>query len=228
MRIWVTREEPTDGPLSSALRARGLKPIIEPVIEKRVCAEPATLITQLTPQDWLILTSPFAIEVVGTAPGARIPRVGVVGRPSADLARSMGLRVELVSEDGHGKGLFDALRDRVNTGVVCYPRSDKADAPHAWADVELRSPVLYETCTRRFDRSIIQRVDVIAVASPSAVHAVGRVDKPFASIGRVTSQALRGIGVEPWVEANPPSFAALAAAIADRASGDANPPHSAP
>jgi uroporphyrinogen-III synthase len=189
-------------------------PVLEPVIEKRLVREPVDVLGRLGPDDWLVLTSPFAIEAVRACAAARIPRVAVVGAPSARLAAELGLRVELTSPEGHGAGLFGELRKRAGGGKVCYPRSSQASPPEPWPGVELESPVLYETMMRNFDRTVIQRVDVVAVASPSAVRAVGRVPLPFASIGRVTSAAVRELGCEPWVEAKPPSFEALAAAIA--------------
>jgi uroporphyrinogen-III synthase len=126
--------------------------------------------------------------------------------------------VELVSAGGDGKSLFEELRRNVLGGKVCYPRSALVSPPQAWADVELSSPVLYETAPRPFDRSVIDRVDVVAVASPSAVEAVGRVDLPFASIGPSTSDALRRLGIEPWVEAAERSFDSLAETIAAQGS----------
>lgn len=56
--------------------------------------------------------------------------------------------------------------------------------------------------------------DVVTVTSASAVHAVGPLVLPFASIGPSTSKALRELGVEPWIEAAEPNFDALASAIA--------------
>ena len=114
-------------------------------------------------------------------------------------------------------GLFAELHGRVASGTVCYPRSARAAAPKAWRGVELRSPVLYDTFARTYDPTIVGRVDVVAVASPSAVQVVGPVKLPFASIGRVTSAAIRRLGCEVWAEADPPSFEALAEAIADQA-----------
>jgi len=214
MHVWVTRDEQPDGPLCSALRAHGLDPVLEPVLERCIVCDPADAVGTLSPHDWLVLTSPYAIEAVRTCEPARVPRVAVVGEPSAKLARSYAMRVELISPDGHGAALFAELHNLANSGVVCYPRSAQAAPPDAWPGVELRCPVLYDTLAREFDRGIVARVDIVAVASPTAVRAVGRVDLPYASIGRSTSAAIRALGREPWVEADPPSFAALAAAIA--------------
>jgi uroporphyrinogen-III synthase len=216
MIVWVTRDEPADGPLSAALRAHGLTVIHEPVLERRVVAQAAEIIGQLGPDDWLVLTSPYAIEAAACE-AARTPRVAVVGEPSRRVAQACGLRVELVSTGGHGASLFRELRSRATSGVVCYPRSARAAIPTPWPGVELRSPVLYETNPRAFDRAVIEQVDVVAVVSPSAVLAIGPLDLPFASIGPTTSAALRKAGREPWVEAPTPSFEALAAAIAAQA-----------
>jgi uroporphyrinogen-III synthase len=82
--------------------------------------------------------------------------------------------------------------------------------------VELISPVLYETVERGFDTTVVNRVDVVAVSSPSAIRAVGVVALPVASIGPTTSAAIRRLGMEPWVEAPAPSFESLAQAIRDK------------
>jgi uroporphyrinogen-III synthase len=196
--------------------AHGLQPVLEPVVTRRVIADPAEAVGQLGPDDWLVLTSPYAIEAA-VCPAARVPQVAVVAEPSRRLAESLGLRVKLVSSGGDGRSLFAELRTRATTGKVCYPRSSKAKVPEAWPGVELRSPVLYETTARDFDHSVVGRVDVVSVASPSAVNAIGRLDLPFASIGATTSAAIRKLGREPWLQAPKPSFEALAAAIADQA-----------
>ena len=216
MIVWVTREEPSDGPLCTALRASGLRAVLEPVIQRRVLSKANEVIGDLGPDDWLVLTSPYAIEAAACE-AARIPRVAVVAEPSRRAAEARGMRVELVSSGGDGKSLFAELRSKVASGKVCYPRSSLAKVPQSWPGVELHCPVLYETVARAFDRTVIEKVNVVSVASPSAVRAVGRVDLPFASIGPTTSAAIRQIGRRPWVEAPMPSFDSLAAAIAAQA-----------
>ncbi len=234
MRVWVTRDEPPDGPLSTALRNVGLEVVLEPVIEKRIChAGPAgEAIRRLSADDWLVLTSPFAIEAAITVAGeaARVPRVAVVAEPSSKAAESRELRVALISPGGDGESLFAELRKRATGCRVCYPRSSLAKPPDTWPGITLDSPVLYETTPRAFDAGVINRIDVIAVASPSAVQAIataaegasGTHPTPprFASIGPATSAAVRALGQEPWVESVSRSFESFAGAINDRA----NPP----
>lgn len=220
MRVWVTRDEPPDGPLSTALRNAGLTPVLEPVIARRVLSDAAEAIGKLGANDWLVLTSPFAVESVALEP-ACVPKVAVVGKFSAEAARSRGFRVTLVSVGADAKSLFNELRERVVRGKVCYPRSSLANPPDPLPGVELFSPVLYDTSRREFDETVLGRADVITVASPSAVDAIAAMglqlrDQRIASIGATTSNALRSHTLEVWLEAPNRSFESLARAIADR------------
>jgi uroporphyrinogen-III synthase len=195
--------------------------VLEPVLERRLVTDAADIIGQLGPDDWLVLTSVYAVEAVAPQP-ARRPRVAVVGEASRSAAMAKGFHVELVSAEGTGESLFASLREEVQSGNVCFPRSSLAKVPRPWPGVEVISPILYETVPRSFDPGIVHRVDVVCVASPSAVEAVGPVDLPFASIGPTTSAAIRRLGKEPWVEAPQPSFESLASAIRTRAIDDAS------
>jgi uroporphyrinogen-III synthase len=213
-RVWVTRDEGTDGPLCAALRSRGLEAVLERVIERRVVADVAPQLAQLGPSDWLVLTSPFAIESL--PPGRWECRVAVVGEASRQSALARGLRVELVSENGSGAGLWGRLREMTSRGVVLHPRSGLATPPAAWGAVRIEAPVLYRTLIRDFDPSVARRVAAAAVASASAARAIIGVSglPRVASIGPSTSAALRAGGVTPWVEAPAPTLDALAGGIA--------------
>ncbi len=214
VRVWVTRDEPRDGRLSTALRKVGLTPVWEPVLERHIVDDAGEEIARLGPEDWLVLTSAFAVEAIAakrTCPA----RIAVVGAATDKAVRARGLQVDLVASDKTGRSLFDDLRTKVSKGMICYPRSSLADAPVPWPGVELICPVVYETRARDFDRSVISRVDVISVASPSAVAAVGLADRPFASIGPSTTAAVRKLGREPWIEAPDRSFESLAQSIAN-------------
>lgn len=215
LRIWVTRDEDKDGALCAALQACDLTPVLEPVLERRVLADALDILAELGADDWLVLTSPYAITAAAQSPHARVPRVALVGEPSRKIAESHGLRVELVSQSASGKSLFAELHGIATAGRVVYLRSSLTREPKPWGKVSLDSPVLYETVTREFDRSVIDRVDGVAVASPSAVSAIGPLDLPFASIGPTTTAALKRLGIDPWVEAPTPSFDALASVIAE-------------
>jgi len=212
MRVWVTRDEDEHGLLCSALRGAGQTPVLEPVVVRRVVNDCALVIGQLQSDDWLVLTSPFAVRSVAEQQ-AQKPNVAVVGDASAAAAEARGFRVELVSPDGDAESLFAELRQRLRTGKVCYARSTRAVPPKSWGNVEIISPVLYETTPREFDRTVVERVDIVTVVSPSAVEALDAVDLPFASLGPTTTKALRKLKIKPAVQAKQRNFASLAAAI---------------
>jgi uroporphyrinogen-III synthase len=190
--------------------------VLEPVLERRVVSDAAEEIGRLGPDDWLVLTSVYAIEAVAPEP-SKVPRVAVVAEASRRAAEARGFRVELIASGGDAKSLFGELRRKVNRGKVCYPRSSLARPPDPWPGIELLSPILYTTGPRDFDREVVNRVDAVSVVSPSAVEAVGPVDLPFASIGPSTSAAIRKLGREPWIEAPQRSFESLAQALAGQA-----------
>ncbi len=212
MKVWVTRDEPLGGPLSTALRAAGLDVVNEPVKARSVLTDAHDDIAALTAGDWLVLTSVFAIEAVA-ADVATVPQVAVLGDASRRAAEARGFRVVLVS-GGDAMSLFDELFSRPPRTTICYPRSSQAKLPDVPPGVNLVSPVLYETVPLPFRRSVLEEADLVAVTSPSAVRAIGRVDLPFASIGQSTSATLRELGTTAWIEAPRPSFKSLARAIA--------------
>lgn len=210
--VWVTRDEPAGGPLAATLRVAGLSVLHEPVLTRNTLTDAADQIAALTRDDWLVLTSAFAIGAVAGRV-AKVPRVAVVGNASRRAAESRGFRVVLVGR-GDATSLFEELFAHVGHGVICYPRSSETTVPKPPPGVNLVSPVLYQTVPRPFRRTAFADADIIAVTSPTAVRAIGHADLPFASIGPLTSAALRENGITPCVEAPQRSFQSLATAIA--------------
>lgn len=217
-RIWVTRDEPSGGPLSQALTTVGLIPIHCPVVHRTQVGNASDELAQLGEDDWLVLTSAYAVDCLDPK-RARVPRTACVGTSTDAHARSHGMRVELVNKDGDAAALWKALQQEAQSGIICHPRSTLAVSPPAWEGVTILSPIVYETMGIAFDRSIIERVDAAAVASASAAKSIGRVTLPLASIGPTTSRAIRDLGMEPWLEAPIPTFVSLAEAIAERRNG---------
>src|SRR5215475_12535698 len=100
-RVWVTRDEPPEDELSTALRNAGLEPVLEPVVRRARLADAMAELAQLRRDDWLLLTSAFALEclAIDSIPGGdEAPSVAVVGRATEAVALARGLRVELVGE----------------------------------------------------------------------------------------------------------------------------------
>lgn len=214
MKVWVTRDEPPDGPLCCALKAAQLDVLHEPVLLRKVLTDARSEISSLGPDDWLVLTSIYAIKAVAEDV-ARVPKIAVVGEASRNAAERRGFRVVLVSSGGTSQDLFDELFEQSDGSTICYPRSSLATLPEIPQTIRMTCPILYETNQREFCKDILRQADVVAVTSASAVQAIGPLALPFASIGPSTSKALREIGVEPWVEAAEPNFDALASVIVD-------------
>ncbi len=215
--VWVTRDEPSHGPLAMALKHAGLTPVVEPVLETKAVSDARKEIATLEPDDWLVLTSPRAILAVAL-PEALVPRVAVVGRVSAEIARSIGLRVEFVSSTGDASGVWQHIQQNAVGMRVCFPRSSRTALARI-KGVDLCSPILYEVNNRCFDQNIMQTVDVVCFASPSAVHSVaeqlGTITIPAATIGPTTTHAVEQVGWPLLIESPQRNFASLAAAIAD-------------
>ncbi len=213
MKIWVTRDEPPDGPLGAALRALGLEVVHEPVIARNALTDARQEIARLGPDDWLVLTSVYAIESVA-GDVARVPQIAVVSESSRSAAEARGFHVALVSKGGTAKSLFSELFVLAHGTTVCYPRSSQAEQPEVGPGITFVSPVLYETIARPYRKAVVDEIDIVTVTSASAVRAIGVLTLPFASIGPSTTAALGEIGIEPWVESPQPSFDSLAKAIA--------------
>jgi uroporphyrinogen-III synthase len=213
-QIAVTRDEPPEGELSTALRQVGLEPLWCPVVQRRVIADLRPLLERLGTADWLVLTSAYAAEALAELPLRA--RVAVVGKATEAVARAKGWDVGLISPDGTGEGLFRALCAAIGgAAIVCYPRSSKAALPAPIHGVELLAPVIYETSARAFDRGQLHRADVVTFTSPSAVaEGAGPGLKRPAAIGPTTAAALRRHGQEPWLECRGADFEEFARAIA--------------
>jgi uroporphyrinogen-III synthase len=214
-RIWVTRDEGSDGPLCRALAAAGLEPVCAPVVSRRIVADLAATLAGLGPSDWLVLTSPYTINNV---PAHLIGcRTAVVGEASRQAAAARGIRVDLVSAEANGVSLWRDLAARLEGGErICYPRSDLANPPAEIGGMKIDSPVFYSTLPCPFDAALVRDAAAAAVASPSAARVVAGLKPPprCGSIGPTTSAALRSSGIEPWLESPSASFESLAAAIA--------------
>jgi uroporphyrinogen-III synthase len=215
--VWVTRDEPEDGELCRALREVGLEAVWSPVLQRRLRPDVIDVVRGLQRDDWLVLTSRYAIEAI---PAAFVhARVAVVGQASADAARAKGWRVERESPDGTGRGLWDSLRsDMAGARRLCYPRSSLAPWPEPIKGVDMSSPILYETAPKPFDLITARRVDIVTVCSPSAAEALSSVPQlpRAAALGPTSAAALRRFGIEPWLEVRNATFEAFAGAIAEK------------
>lgn len=213
--IWVTRDEPSDGPLSRALRAAGLSQlIVDPVVQRRALPAAATALLAVAPEDLVLFTSAYAAQVVA-APRTLL-RVIAVGERTAQEARARGYDVIHVGDDD-AESLLPVLRELASHRAVWHPCSLLSVPLTDSQLLDLRSIPVYDTMTRAYEPSSPEHVDLAIVTSPSAVAPLARLGIPLASIGETTSRAIRAAGLVPVVEAAQPTFESLAAAVADYA-----------
>lgn len=186
--------------------------------------------------DWVLFTSAPAVTAFGRAMGDRDARVlgsakvAAVGAKTAQALRSIGIHADLVSPVAHAEGLLDALGDAVGTrSRFLFPRAGDGretlvegleDAGHEVTLVTAydKQPVSGEALDRL--SAGIEEADAILVTSGSVVRSLVEAagtdalkGKVLASIGPVTSEALRDAGLEPTFEATDASLDALVDAL---------------
>ncbi|MGH9463331.1 MAG: uroporphyrinogen-III synthase [Vicinamibacteria bacterium] len=198
-------------------------------------------ILRLPDFDWVVFTSANGVrsflERMRTLdrvfPRSR-PKIAAIGSATAAVLRSEGIRVDLLPERFVAEEVFEALKQAgpLQGRRVLLPRADIAREAlpellrAAGAEVEV--VVAYKTVTaaeeisRALDLVRDGRVDVVTFTSGSTVRSFlsavrnkGELRGKFASasIGPITSRALRDAGFEPDIEASVYTVDGLIAAI---------------
>lgn len=241
--VVVTRDDGEAAPLSRALRARGATVLHWPTVRLAPSADPTPLVTELgrlSTFNWVVFTSPRAVDAVaerrGTLPGRL--RVAAVGSATAEAVRRSGWRTDLVPAIQTAEALVDAMTAAgVGSGArVLFPASEIAGATLeeglADAGAEVVRVTAYRTVAVPIDGAACERalnagaVQVISFASPSAVNGLvqGLGDRLFreaaartvmAAIGPTTAAALRSAGARRVIEAAHHSLDGLADRIAE-------------
>lgn len=198
--------------------------------------------------DWIAFTSTNAVERVLERPGGAssidLPaglRVASVGGATSDALRERGVEPDLEPADARAEGLAAELAPRLASGArVLLPQA--ADARPALADelaaagarvdrvdayAKRTPPDARERAVEIFGTS---RLGWVTFTSPSIARAfaglwgeewpVRRRGLFAASIGPVTSAALRELGVEPAAEAAAPGDDGLVAAVVEAVAGE--------
>lgn len=238
--VAVTRDEDQNGPLTRALVRLGAEVVHWPTIRSAPPEDRGPLKAALRNRhDWIVFTSQRAVAAVSAlTPDAPAAAVAVVGRSTARAARALGWEVDLVPEDETGEGLVRALGergvgagDRVLLPVSQIARPTVREGLRQMGAV-VDSPIAYRILSTSLDAAACLaaveegRVQVVTVTSPSTVDnlrnaldggAFRMVARRviFAAIGPTTAGAAREAGADRVIEAESPSFEALAAAVAE-------------
>ena len=225
----ITRSRNQLGDLRGMLMGLGAEVLVAPAIE---IADPPdwapvdAAIVALDRFDWLVFASGNAIErfvkrvrmLHGNLNGMSHVRVAVVGRKSAEMVQSFGLRVDLCPRRYTAAGLAEQFAGVDMSGMrVLIPRAEKGrrtipDALRAQG-ARVREVVVYRTVKPPgISQHVVERlkrreVDLIVFSSPSA--ALNCVDLfkqfglpeltqafPAACIGPTTAETARSLGFD--------------------------------
>jgi uroporphyrinogen-III synthase len=193
-----------------------------------------------------VATFAAAVEEAHAMPAREVlARVALasVGPGTTSAARKLGLEVALEASESLQEGLAQGLIARGVSGQrILLPRGDQARdalerALHE-AGASVTAVVAYETLDGEGDVSVLSRavaegtLDAVCFTSASTVRSlarrIGDMDfgrwfserKPLAaSMGPLTSEALRELGVEPHVEAREHTAQGLVSAVREALRG---------
>ncbi len=227
--IAVTRARAQASGLAARLRALGARVVEAPAIR----IEPLDLeLPDPRGYDLLVLTSPNGVEQlfarVRDARALAGPTIAVIGPGTAAALRARGVEPDVVPRRAVGEGLAEALAGRAFARALVARAQDARDlVPDALraAGTEVDDVALYRTVAEPLDddaRAAALRADWATFTSASSVRffheAAGTLDGPrLASIGPVTSAALRELGREPDLEASDHTPDGLIAALVEAA-----------
>jgi uroporphyrinogen-III synthase len=217
--VAVTRDEPPDGPLSTALREYGLAPVACPVLVEGPPADPAALqdaALTLEQYDWVVVASARSVRALSRARGEpwppQIRTAAVGGATAAALAEAGVAHPTLVAPAEGAEALLTLLEDvdwvarRVLVPTTSGGRRLLAEHLRAaWAIVdEVEAYAMHPRAPRDIDADWQAAApDAAVVASPRAAEllaaAVGlesmRALQVVVAIGAATAAALAGLGV---------------------------------
>lgn len=244
-RILVTRTRTQASDLATRLEALGATPILIPTIEivpPETYAPLDAAVAQLESFDWLIFTSANAVEVFNQRRqlSHRPQRIAVIGPATARAVQGIGLHVDLIPPKYVAESLAEALAPRAYGKRVLLIRAAEARdvLPEALTAAGAAVTIAEAYCNRIPPESIpslrqlfaapANLPDAITFTSAStarnlvALLEAANLSLPpevlLASIGPVTSQALRGLGYEPSMEASAATIDALIQSLVARLS----------
>lgn len=241
--ILVTRPRHQSRPLTEALARLGATVVEAPAISIGPPSDFSVLdeaLRRLATYDWVVFTSANGVEAffdrlsaVQPAGRVSVQKLAAIGPATAESLRERGLEPDVVPEKHVAEEVFRAI---AATGEVAgrrflLPRADIARealpellrAAGAIVDAVAAYRTLSNDEEMLRAASLVERGDAAMVifASASAVRSFfAKVDTRFfrgrvaaASIGPITSDALRALGIEPDVEASPSTTESLVDAI---------------
>ncbi len=230
--VVVTRARAQASPLAARLRALGARVVEAPAIR----VEPIDAqLPDLSGFDLLCVTSPNGarrlLELAGDARALAGPAIAAIGPGTADALRAGGIAADIVPPRAVAESLVEALAGRpVGRALVARAEQARDVLPDALRErgAEVEILALYRTVAEPLDGAALdaaRAADYVTFTSASSVRfyceAAGapRDGQQIASIGPITSDALRERGLAADIEASEHTPAGLLAALVAAASG---------
>jgi uroporphyrinogen III methyltransferase/synthase len=231
--VAVTRAREQASGLAARLRELGAKVVETPVIRVVPLDPPAP---DASAYDLVCLTSPNGVRLLFErlaeagldARALHGARVAAIGPATARALRSHGVLADVLPERALAESLVEALGETpVRRALIARARVARDVLPEALrargAEVDVLE--LYETVAEPLSaeqRDAIRTADYVTFTSASTVtNLLGALDGDaaaldgarLASIGPITSEALRAHGLRPALEADPHDIGGLLAAL---------------
>ncbi|MEO7042415.1 MAG: uroporphyrinogen-III synthase [Gemmatimonadaceae bacterium] len=241
-RVVVTRFEPDDGPLATALRRAGAEPVVVPLIGiAPLAADVPDANRSIQEFDWIAFTSANGVRIFwarlseSEQSAFRIHRgIASVGPATARAIANLGATSALVAPEFVAESLADALGD-VHGKSILWPRAAGArsvlSATLRQRGATVTDQILYDTVALTIPertRESILEADAITFTSPSAVRAFvasfGTGRRPLVvCIGPVTADAARAAGLNVTAVAGIFTLDGLVSALTDALARDSGP-----
>jgi uroporphyrinogen III methyltransferase/synthase len=208
----------TDERLVGRLREAGFEVLFTPLIRiERIDGPPI----DGERYDWILVTSRNAVEPLLRRLVGRSARIAAIGPGTADTLRAQGVEPDFVAERSTQEGLAEELPRP--TGPVLHAAAEGArDVLVRELDAELVP--LY----RAVDVGLASfpDADLVVLASASAARSLAalRTDLACVSIGPVTSEEARGLGLDVVAEARSHDLDGLVGAVKLAASDASSSP----
>jgi uroporphyrinogen III methyltransferase / synthase len=233
-RVLVTRASAQSEGMARALRRRGAIPILAPTIEIGPPEDPSELsraIQHLERYDTVAFTSANGVDRFFSAltdaelDARALHRafIAAIGPGTASAINKHGLRVDHVAEEHRGESLAEALIARKSKRVLLPRAAVARDAlPTMLRDAGIALDVVEAYRTRTPSPQTASGVDAVTFTSSSTVERFFEVfsnandllaTARVASIGPITSETCKRLGVRVDVEASPYTIPALVEAL---------------
>lgn len=238
-RVLVTRAPHQASALADALMERGFEVVSIPTIEIVAPADGYAAVDRalrrLEQFDWVVFTSANAVAVFGERHAfleIALPetlQIAAIGGATSSALEEMGLRVDLLPERAVAELLVESLTPHVGDAAVLVMQAEETREVLVpgliTAGAKVSVAVAYRTVVAAESESLIRDAsyDAVTFTSASSVRnfvalmkAAG-VELPaatvVASIGPVTSEAVRAEGLAVAVESEEAGVVALAEAL---------------